>query len=93
MFTNGLYGVFASFDGLARAASSTSNPGSLGGSIVRYNRLKTKASEELSTLTTKQEALRTQLVSRFAKLNAGVGASRSTLSFLQNQIAAWNSKN
>lgn len=93
MFTNGLYGVFASFDGLARGASSASNPGSLGGSIARYTALKAKTSEDYSALNAKQEVLRTQLVSRFAKLNAGVGASKSTLSFLQNQIAAWNAKN
>ncbi len=93
MFTNGLYGVFASFDAIARGAAAASNPGSLGGSIARYTTLKTKTAEDQTALTAKQETLRSQLVSRFAKLNAGVGASRSTLSFLQNQIAAWNTKN
>lgn len=93
MFTNGLYGIFASFDGIARGAASASNAGSLGGSIARYTTLKTRTAEDQTALTAKQETLRSQLVSRFAKLNAGVGASRSTLSFLQNQIAAWNAKN
>ena len=56
--------------------------------------MKTKIGEDQTTLSAKQDALRTQLVARFAKLNAGVGQSKSTLSFLQNQIAAWNaSKN
>ena len=94
MFTNGLYGVFASFDALSRRATTTTDPGSLGFSITRSTKMRTKISEDQTALSAKQDALRTQLIGRFAKLNAGVGASRSTLSFLQNQIAAWNaSKN
>jgi flagellar hook-associated protein 2 len=92
MFTNGLYGVFSSFDALARKASSTSDPGSLGGSITRYNAQALKAKTDLATLTKKQEELRSQLINRFAKMNANVGASKSTLSFLKNQIDAWNAK-
>lgn len=92
MFTNGLYGVFASFDALARKASSTSDPGSLGGSITRYNAQAVKAKADLATLTKKQDELRGQLINRFAKMNANVGASKSTLSFLKNQIDAWNAK-
>lgn len=90
MFTNGLYGVFASFDGIARDATTVTNPSSLGGSISKYTKMKTKIGEDQTTLAAKQDVLRTQLVARFAKLNAGVGQSKSTLSFLQNQIAAWN---
>ena len=94
MFTNGLYGVYASFDSLARNATSTTNPGSLGGSITRYTKLKSKIGEQKSSLAAKQEAMRSQLVSRFGKLNANVGTSKSTLSYLQNQITSWtNSKN
>ena len=94
MFTNGLYGVFATIDGIARRAGSTSDPGALGGSISRYTKLKTQVSTQQDDISTKQEALRTQLVSRFAKMNSNVGSSKSTLSFLQNQIDAWNnSKN
>lgn len=90
MFTNGLYGVFSSFDAMVRRATTTTDPGSLGASIARYTKAKTKAGEDKSALATKQETLRAQLVSRFAKMNAGVGTSKSTLTFLQNQIAAWN---
>lgn len=93
MFTNGLYGVYASFDALARKASSTSDPGSLGGSITRYTAQATKVKADQSTLSERQEELRSQLVNRFAKMNANVGVSKSTLSFLKNQIDAWNSKN
>jgi flagellar hook-associated protein 2 len=92
MFTNGLYGVFASFDALARRATSTSDPGSLGGSITRYNSQATKVKADQADLTERQEELRSQLITRFAKMNANVGASKSTLSFLKNQIDAWNAK-
>ncbi|MFM5908736.1 MAG: flagellar filament capping protein FliD [Novosphingobium sp.] len=92
MFTNGLYGVFSSFDALARRATSTSDPGSLGGSIARYTAQATKLKVDQTDLSERQEVLRSQLISRFAKMNANVGASKSTLSFLKNQIDAWNAK-
>ncbi|MEP7222264.1 MAG: flagellar filament capping protein FliD [Novosphingobium sp.] len=92
MFTNGLYGAFASFDALTRRATATGDPGSLGGSVTRYTAQKTRAATDKTDLAARQDALRTQLVARFAKMNTAVGASKSTLSFLQNQIAAWNAK-
>lgn len=93
MFTNGLFGVFATVDKLARTVTRASDPGTLTGSIARYSSLKTKLSDERATLTEKQEAFRASLVSRFAATDSRVGASRATLSFLQNQIDAWNSQN
>ncbi len=92
MFTNGLHGVFASFDALARRATSSSDPGSLGGSIIRYTTQAAKVKTDQGDITERQEALRSQLISRFARMNANVGASKSTLSFLKNQIDAWNAK-
>lgn len=47
---------------------------------------------QLSDLQTKQEALRAQLVGRYAALATKVSGSQSTLSFLQAQISAWNGK-
>jgi flagellar hook-associated protein 2 len=44
-------------------------------------------------METKQEDLRQRLVSRFAKLDTNITGSKSTLSFLQSQIDAWNGKN
>jgi flagellar hook-associated protein 2 len=93
MFTNGLYGIYASFDSMARKATSSSDPGSLGGSILRATALKSRIVTQQTDLADRQEEVRNQLISRFAKMNAGVGVSKSTLSFLQNQIAAWNKSN
>lgn len=93
MFTTGLFGVYSTFDKLARTVSSSSDPSSLGGTIARLTKLQTTLGTQKSTMATKQEDLRQRLVSRFAKLDTNVTGSKSTLSFLQAQIDAWNGKN
>lgn len=90
MFTTGLYGVYATIDGLARQATSIANPGSLGASLKRLAAQQSQVREDLATVAEKQEALRANLAKRFAVADSRVGASRATLSFLQNQIDAWN---
>lgn len=90
MFTNGLYGVYSTIDGIARKATSATDPGSLGGSIARYTTQKATVTKDQATIAEKQENLRAQLTSRFAAADTRIGVSKSTLSFLQNQIAAWN---
>lgn len=90
MFTNGLYGVYGTIDGIVRKATTASDPGSLAGSIARYTSQKTTVTADKSKLADQQETLRTTLVARFATADSRIGASKSTLSFLQNQIAAWN---
>lgn len=93
MFTNGLYGLYGTIDSVSRKMSSTTDAFSLASSVTRYTGLKTTVKTDLTSLTDKQEQFRLQLVSRFANTQTNVSASTSTLSFLQNQIAAWNSKN
>lgn len=90
MFTTGLFGVYATLDKLGRSTSATSDPGSLAGSIARYTSQKSKVGADQSKLIESQEKLRAQLAQRFAGVDSRVGASRSTLTFLQNQIDAWN---
>ncbi|MDE8651121.1 flagellar filament capping protein FliD [Novosphingobium album (ex Liu et al. 2023)] len=90
MFTTGLYGVYSSVDKLYRGASSTTDPGSLGGSISRYTSQLKQVAEDQTSLADDQEKLRASLAARFAVSENRVSASKSTLSFLQNQIAAWN---
>lgn len=93
MFTNGLYGVYGTVDKLARDAASTGNPGSLGGSIARYERLAAETESTAAALIEKQENLRITMVARFARSESRIAASQSTLTFLQQQIDAWNSGN
>lgn len=90
MFTSGLYGVYASIDRISRSASSTGDPGSLAGSIARFQSQSSQVSEDAAKLLEQQERLRTAMVARFAQADIRVGRSQSTLSFLQSQIDAWN---
>lgn len=90
MFTNGLYGIYATVDKIARDAARTGDPGSLGGSIARYQEQSAEIGEATAELADKQERLRASMVARFAKADARIAASQSTLSFLQSQIDAWN---
>ncbi len=92
MFTNGLFGVYSTIDKIARSAGTTGDPGSLGGSIARYQKETKKVSDATADLTEQQERLRATMVARFAKADARVSASQSTLSFLQSQIDAWNAQ-
>lgn len=90
MFTTGLYGVYSTVDGIARKASTASDPGSLAGSIARYTSQKTQTTEDQAKIAEQQESLRVRMVARFAAADTRIGVSKSTLSFLQNQIDAWN---
>jgi flagellar hook-associated protein 2 len=92
MFTTGLYGVYATIDKISRSVSSSSDPGSLAGSVDRYQKLAKQIDDQTAKLTDQQEALRASLVMRFAKADTQIGQSKSTLSFLQAQIAAWNAQ-
>lgn len=93
MFTNGLFGIYATVDGMARKASKASDPGTLAGSVSRYSKLKSQITDDQTKIADRQDALRAQLVKRFAAVDASVGASKSTMAFLQNQIDAWNARN
>lgn len=90
MFTPGLFGVYATLDKFARSAGLSGDPGSLGGSISRYQRQREQVGEQLEKIAERQDALRTQLSKQFTRSDMRVSASQGTLSFLQGQIAAWN---
>ena len=90
MFTNGIYGVYASFDKIYRDASSTTNSSSLGGSISRYTKQLAQIATDQSDLAEQQEKLRARLASQFTVSETRIGTSKATLTMLQNQIAQWN---
>lgn len=92
MFTTGLYGVYATVDRVARNASKATGAASLGSSIARYQKQATSITDQTTKLAEQQEKLRASLVSRFTKADSRVSASKSTLSFLQAQIDAWNAQ-
>jgi flagellar hook-associated protein 2 len=90
MFTVGMHGVYSTIDKLARTIGSPTDPGSLGGSVTRYTRMKGEIAERLSDIAEKQEALRAQLSKSFTVADRNISLSNSTLSFLKGQIAVWN---
>lgn len=92
MFTAGAFGVFATLDGLARENSLFTDPGSLGGSITRYEAQIERNDERLARVADNQEALRNRLTRSFIAAQSNVAQSQSTLSFLQQQIDAFNSQ-
>ncbi len=92
MFTTGIHGVYSTIDKLARSSSVSSDPGSLAGSIVRYQSQSQQISSDLTKLAEQQETLRASMVARFAQADSRVAASKSTLSFLQSQIDVWNAQ-
>lgn len=92
MFTTGLFGVYSTIDSLSRAVSTRSDPSSLGGSIERYTSQKDRLDERLGKIAEQQDRLREQLTREFTWADRTVSASQSTLNFIKNQIAAWNSQ-
>ncbi len=92
MFTTGLFGVYASFDKLGRRLTAASDPGTLAGSLARLTAQKKTLADEASKLTEAQEKLRARLATQFSGTEGRVTQSKSTLSFLQNQIDAWNAR-
>ncbi|KLE31275.1 flagellar filament capping protein FliD [Aurantiacibacter luteus] len=91
MFTTGIYGLYATMDKLARDAGSFANPGSLGGSISRYEKRNAAIEDKLADIADKQAALREQMTRQFTAADRRVASSQSTLTFLRSQIDAWNS--
>lgn len=90
MFTLGIHGVYATIDGMTRSLTSITDPSSIGYSISRYTDKKTSVTDQQSKLADQQEALRQRLLTQFSHTDAVVGTYKSTLTFIQAQIAAWN---
>ncbi|MEM1197395.1 MAG: flagellar hook protein, partial [Pseudomonadota bacterium] len=86
MFTTGLFGVFATIDGLARDNTAIGDPGSLGGSVTRYEAQIERNDERLERIAEQQENLRAQLARSFNAAQTQISASQSTLSFIQQQF-------
>ena len=90
MFTTGVSGVFATVDRFARENSLVTDPGTLGGSLRRYETQAAANDERLSRIAEQQEALRERLTREFIASERRVAASQSTLSFLRQQVDIWS---
>lgn len=91
MFTIGASGVFATIDRFARENSLVSDPGSLGGSLRRFETQLANSDERLAVIAEQQEALRERLTRDFVASERRVAASQSTLTFLRQQVDIWSS--
>ncbi len=86
MFTTGPSGVFATFDRFARDASLFGDPGSLAGSVTRYEAQLERNEDRLARIADQQERLRERLTTGLIAAEQRVAASQSTLDFLRQQI-------
>lgn len=93
MFTTGPFGLFATIDDLARATANRSDPGSLGGSALRYEAQLKRGEERLARIAEQQESLRERLTRELAVAERRVSGSQSTLAFLRQQVDLWNGSN
>ncbi len=90
MFTTGVNGVFATMDRFARETSLGTDPGSLGGSLKRFETQKAASDERLAKIAEQQEELRERLTREFTASERRVAASQSTLAFLRQQVDIWS---
>ncbi|MEL7190025.1 MAG: flagellar filament capping protein FliD [Pseudomonadota bacterium] len=86
MFTTGVFGVFATIDSFARENTTTTDPGSLGGSVERYEGLIERNEDRLERIAEQQETLRQRLVRDLVAAETRITSSQATLSFLQQQF-------
>ncbi len=87
LFTLGPRGVFATVDQFARESTLIADPGSLGGSLRRFESQLESGDVRLARITEQQEVLRQRLTRNFIASERRVAASQSTLDFLRLQFA------
>lgn len=92
MFTTGPSGVFATVDRMARNTTRLGDPGTLGGSLARFERQLQSNNARLERIAEQQERLRDRLSRSFTASERRVAASQSTLTFLQQQVDIWTSQ-
>ena len=92
MFTTGATGVFAAVDRLARDTAFVGDPGSLGGSVRRFERQLAASDDRLARIAEQQENLRERLTREFTASERRVAASQSTLTFIRQQVDAWSAR-
>ena len=92
MFTKGVNGVYAKITNVVSRLTTSTDPGSLAGSVTRYTALQTSVTNRQSALALLQSKLQDRLTAQYAATDATVSGYNSTLSYLKQQIATWNTK-
>ncbi|QDX27214.1 flagellar hook protein [Sphingomonas suaedae] len=81
-------GVAGALNAIATEAASTVR--GLGASELSYSRSKTDLADAKADALEAAESLRTRMTRQFATMDAKVAAYKSTMTFLENQVDAWN---
>jgi flagellar hook-associated protein 2 len=95
MFRNGTTatggGLAGALGAIATAATSTTY--GLAASTTRYTAQQSDITDQQSDLQSQEDDMTTRLTSQFSNMDAAVAAYKSTQTFLQQQLDAWNNKN
>ncbi|MGN6619802.1 MAG: flagellar filament capping protein FliD [Sphingomonas sp.] len=75
------------------ATSATSATYGFGASLTKYQKAQADLADQKDQLTSQEDDMRTRLTQQFASMDAKVASYKSTQTFLQQQIDAWNGKN
>ena len=90
--------IFKSGKGLSAALSFIATEASsmtygLGYSVIRYKEGQSDLAAQQEKASIAAESMRTRMTKQFAGMDSAVAAYKSTQSFLENQVKAWNSDN
>lgn len=94
-FPGDVEAIFAQGVGLTKALSdiaskATNKDTGLGASGANYAKAQTRVADEKEDVLAATEKLRSRMTQQFAAMDAKVAAYKSTQSFLEQQIKAWN---
>ena len=86
--SGGINGLSAQLDKITTTATSVVF--GLGASVARYAAAQSALTKQQSALTDQSDQLTKRLTQQYASMNSKISAYKSTQSFLDNQIKAWN---
>ena len=86
--SGGIGGLSSALDKVTTTATSVVF--GLGASVSRYTAQQTDVGKKQDDLADQSAALTTRLTQQYASLNSKISAYKSTQTFLDNQIKAWN---
>lgn len=81
-------GIAGALNAISTAAANTQR--GLGASEASYTRAKSDLDEDKADILARTEDVRTRMTRQFASMDAKVAVYKSTMSFLESQIDAWN---
>jgi len=95
MFRNGSTATGGGLGGALTAISTAAGSATYGlaASTARYKAQQSDVTDQQTDLQSQEDTMTTRLTTQFSNMDAAVAAYKSTQTFLQQQIDAWNGKN